>query len=244
MTRLQSGRTTSHRLIAAPKASLPVRRGNDWWRLHNDGCWERWDGSGRVWERRSASVSLPPPPPPPTTAPSRTPAVRPHPTHPERSRLIRLMSTGVMLLVVVGWAMFLRPAYLGGPVTYVIVAGQSMEPGLHTGDLVLARRQDSYGRGDVVAFQVPRNEPGGGSIVIHRMVGGSGNEGWVLQGDNKDEPDIWRPTNEEISGKRWLLIPQAGHLLVLVRSPLAFAVGASLMVFLLVATPGGREERA
>ncbi len=240
MTRLQRGRTISHRLIAAPKASLPVRRGNDWWRRHNDGCWERWDESRRLWERRSPS----PPPPPPTTVQTRAPAAHPHPAHPERSRPIRLMSTAVMLLVVVGWAMFLRPAFLGGPVTYVIVAGQSMEPGLHTGDLVLARRQESYGRGDVVAFQVPRNEPGAGSTVIHRIVGGSGNEGWVLQGDNKDEPDFWRPTNEEISGKRWLLIPQAGHLLVLVRSPLAFAVGASLMVFLLVAMPDGRENRA
>lgn len=121
--------------------------------------------------------------------------------------------------------------------TYVIVAGQSMEPSLHTGDLVLARRQDGYRRGDVVAYKVPAGEPGAASIIIHRIVGGSADDGWVIQGDNKEEPDFWRPTDAQISGKRWLLVPGAGHLLVLLRSPVAFALAASMMVFALVVMP-------
>lgn len=59
---------------------------------------------------------------------------------------------------------------------------------------------------------------------------------WILQGDNKDKPDFWRPTSEEITGKRWLLISRSGRVLVLLGSPLVFALGASLLVFLFVVT--------
>lgn len=212
-------------------ASLPIRVRNEWWRRYSDGSWERWDEAQRVWEE----ATLPAPPPPPPSA--RVPAPASPRTAKQRSPLARWTSTALVVLTVLGWAVFLRPTFLGGSATYVVVAGESMEPVLHTGDLVVARRQDSYRVGDVVAFEVTAAESGGGAIVIHRIVGGSGDEGWVLQGDNKDEPDFWRPTNEEISGKRWLLIPRAGHVLVLLRSPLVFALGASILVFLLVVMP-------
>jgi hypothetical protein len=35
------------------------------------------------------------------------------------------------------WFLLLRPVTLGGPVGYVIVAGVSMEPAFHTGDLAV-----------------------------------------------------------------------------------------------------------
>lgn len=160
---------------------------------------------------------------------------------PRPSRLRRAASLAMTVTVVACWMAFLRPAAFGGSTGFVIVAGHSMEPGLHTGDLVLTHRQGSYRPGDVVAFRIPAGETGAGATVIHRIIGGSGEKGWIMQGDNKPEPDLWRPTNEDVVGKRWLLIPRGGHLLVALRSPLVFALGAAVMVFLLVVMP---EEEA
>lgn len=241
--RREQGRAVRPSATSRHPAPLPVRRGNAWWRRRSDGSWERWDEIRHRWELRTRSA---PPPPPPARADGASTAViqrrAKKPPERARSRLVRWASTGILVLTVLAWAVFLRPGFLGGPASYVIVAGESMEPVLHTGDLVVARRQGSYRPGDVVAFKVPEGEPGAGSMVIHRIVGGSGDAGWILQGDNKDEPDFWRPTDDEISGKRWLLVPRAGHVLVLLRSPLVFAVAAGVMVFLLVVMPDEQKK--
>lgn len=118
------------------------------------------------------------------------------------------------------WFFLLRPAFLGGPASYIMVSGPSMEPALHHGDLAVVRKQGSYSPGDIVPFRVPKGEPGEGAIVIHRIAGGTPEEGFVVQGDNKDAPDIWRPTPGDIVGKVWLHVPGAGRLLALLRDPL------------------------
>src|SRR5207249_141134 len=49
--------------------------------------------------------------------------------------------------------LYLAPAGLGGPVTYVATYGTSMEPKLHTGDMVLVREHGDYHVGQVVAYR-------------------------------------------------------------------------------------------
>ena len=109
------------------------------------------------------------------------------------------------LLVLSGWFVTLRPAALGGPVQYVIIEGQSMEPTLHSGDLVVIRRQNEYAVGDIVSIETPIGP------VMHRIVGGDGDEGFVSQGDNNGIADPWRPTTSEIVGKLWLRFPGGAH---------------------------------
>lgn len=46
------------------------------------------------------------------------------------------------------WYAVLGPSTLGGPTTLVQVTGESMEPGMHTGDLAVVRTADNYGDGD------------------------------------------------------------------------------------------------
>jgi len=116
------------------------------------------------------------------------------------------------------WFFAFRPGFLGGPAGYVIVAGKSMEPALYTGDLVITRKQPEYRPGDTVAFRVE------GGIVIHRIVGGSAEEGFLVQGDNKDSPDSWRPGPSEIVGRQWLHLPGKGRWLATARQPQNFAV--------------------
>lgn len=127
------------------------------------------------------------------------------------------------------WFFLLRPAALGGPASYVIVAGRSMEPGLQMHDLAIVRKQDSYGVGDVIAFRVPEGE------VIHRIVGGNADGGFLVKGDNNEEPDLWRPRPSDIEGALWLRVPAGGRALEFLAQPANAAIAAgSLAAFWLL----------
>lgn len=139
------------------------------------------------------------------------------------------------------WFLFLRPASLGGPATYVIVSGESMLPSLNSGDLVLAVESRSYRTGDVVVFRVPRGQPGEGTPIIHRIVGGSAGGGLVLQGDNREFRDPWLPRAAELEGRAVLTVPRLGLLLAFLRAPLGLAAAAALFTFLLAAGDGPRR---
>lgn len=156
---------------------------------------------------------------------------------------LRAFSLVVLVGLVVGWFILLRPVAFGGPATYATVAGVSMEPRLHTGDLVIARAEASYAIGDVVVFRVPAGTPGAGSLVVHRIVGGDAANGFVLQGDNKDAPDQWRPRHADIVGRSWLEIPGSGNLLVTLRRPIVLASVLGGLAFFLVLTSGSNDRR-
>jgi signal peptidase len=125
-----------------------------------------------------------------------------------------------LLGVLAGWFLLLRPTLLGGPASYVIVYGESMEPTLHSSDLAVLQKRSDYGPGDIIAFRVPEDEFGDGGMIIHRIVGGNAEEGYIVQGDNKERPDFWRPTDDDILGGMWFSIPGGGRVLAFLRQPL------------------------
>ncbi len=162
-----------------------------------------------------------------------------------RSRFPRPRALGSLLSVALflGWFAMMRPAFLGGPVSYAMVLGVSMEPTLHEGDLALVRTREKYAVGDVVAFLVPRGLPGAGAIVIHRIVGGSADAGFITQGDNKEGSDPWRPTNRDLLGEMWLRIPGAGRILARLREPFLLATLSAVLAFLMMWLPTERRAR-
>jgi signal peptidase len=159
------------------------------------------------------------------------------------SRPARLALTTVTLALVVAWALVLRPQILGGPASYVIVSGRSMEPTLRTGDLVVGLERSSYRAGDVVAYRVPKGDPGAGALVIHRITGGSAPSGYVTQGDNRDGADEWRPKPDDVLGRSALTLPRVGLLFMWVRTPLGLAIAAGLAAFLFVLAGSRRSRR-
>jgi signal peptidase len=96
------------------------------------------------------------------------------------------------------------PTTVGGATSYVIVSGSSMKPTLAEGDLVVVR-QGRYEVGDIIAFET------GNGLVIHRIVGGSAEEGFVMQGDNKPAPDNWTPVPDDVVGEYFAQLPHAGR---------------------------------
>lgn len=150
-----------------------------------------------------------------------------------RDRLGHL-GTLAFLAGAVVWLLLLRPLALGGPASYVLVSGSSMEPSLHTGDLVIAVRQADYGLGDVVVFRAD------GGLVVHRIIGGDA-DGFSVRGDNRDGPDVWRPRPGTILGVVRVHVPAVGRVLAIVRQPLVLgALAGGLAAF---AVLGGSPRR-
>jgi signal peptidase len=159
-----------------------------------------------------------------------------------RHRAGRIAAWAMVLLVVAGWTVTLRPQYLGGPAGYIVVRGDSMMPGYHPGDLVVVRGEASYQVGDVVAYRVPAHEVGAGLVVIHRIIGGSAAAGYVMQGDHNPVQDPWIVPRREIVGAAWVAVPRLGAGIALLRRPGILAgLIASLVVGLVVAHPGVRR---
>ena len=170
-----------------------------------------------------------PPAEAPQPAPARTPA----------RRVLDAIGMVALVAAVVAWALLLRPQFLGGPAQFVVISGTSMEPGLHTGDLVLVHRQDAYRIGDVVAYRVPKGEAGAGRVIIHRIIGGSADRGYVLRGDNRKTSDFWQPKPAQVVGK--MKVPLPGRPLKLLRSPPWLAFVAGLVTFVLFASRRGDD---
>lgn len=147
---------------------------------------------------------------------------------------LRVLSLLVFFAVAGAWAVTLRPTFLGGPATYITVSGRSMEPTLDSGDLVILRERGTYEAGDIVAYRIREGEPGAGNRIIHRIVGGSGIEGYVTRGDNRDSDDQWRPTDDEVLGELWMRLPGVGERLPLLRAPVIVATLAALLAVWLV----------
>jgi signal peptidase I len=147
-------------------------------------------------------------------------------------RARRAVATLLTVAAVIVWALVLRPQFLDGPAGYVLVAGQSMEPELRTGDLVVVHAQDTYEVGDVISYRVPHDEPGAGALVIHRVIGGTAATGYRTQGDNRERPDLWRPKPAEIQGRMWVHLPAVGRVFGVLRQPLIIATLAGLFTFL------------
>jgi signal peptidase I len=150
----------------------------------------------------------------------------------------------LVILVFLFWAAFLRPQALGGRAGYVLVSGHSMLPRYHAGDLVLVERQRHYHVGEVIAYRVPKGDPMAGARVIHRIIGGDGKHGFVVQGDNRTAPDVWRPKDGDIVGAKALRIPNAVLVLQFLRSPVLLGLLAAALAFVHLLWRGGEDEPA
>ncbi|HRC74394.1 MAG TPA: signal peptidase I, partial [Kouleothrix sp.] len=128
----------------------------------------------------------------------------------------------MLALLAVAWAA-LAPPSLGGRATFVIVNGNSMEPTLHRGDLVIVRAAASYQAGDIVTYRHPQIGP-----VIHRIIRRDGDR-YIFKGDHNHWTDSYAPAQAELIGRLWLYLPSAGKPIGWLRKPLGMALMAALL---------------
>lgn len=136
-------------------------------------------------------------------------------------------------LLALAWLLLAPPA-LGGKTSFVITTGNSMEPKLHAGDLVLVRERPSYRAGQIVLFRssMLRRD------VLHRIVAVE-NGRIVTKGDNNSHRDPGAVSPRRVYGEAVLFLPGAGRPLAWLRQPLNAAVVVFMLVFLALA--GGRQ---
>jgi signal peptidase I len=147
------------------------------------------------------------------------------------------VEVAVLLLLISGWVLLLRPVWLGGASSYVMVSGHSMEPTLRNGDLVILRSAPNYEPGDVVAFHAK------GGIAIHRIVGIRPDATFITQGDNNRVVDTWHPSPRDVLGRSWVRLPGFGELLGQLRDPVKLGALIGLIGFLAVMLPAKKSRR-
>jgi signal peptidase I len=153
----------------------------------------------------------------------------------DRPRWWRYLAPALTIVAVAAWMVWLRPQSLGGRAGYIIVRGTSMRPTLLAGDLVVVRHQRHYRVGQVVTYRIPSGEFRG-QRIIHRIVGGSEADGFVMRGDNKPDADLWHPRAADVVGRRVLRLPGFGRALLFLRSPSVFAALAAAIAFAVTMT--------
>jgi signal peptidase len=156
-------------------------------------------------------------------------------------RTARWLKVAACVTLLVLWAMFLRPTWLGGTATYILVRGDSMEPTHTNGDFLFITAQPAYGPGDVVAFRVPEGEIGAGKLVVHRIID-TGDQGFLLQGDNNPAADPWRPSQVDIAGRVMLALPAVGRVIAIALSPAVAASIATALMVMVVLARGSRPQ--
>jgi signal peptidase len=159
-------------------------------------------------------------------------------------RLYKAATITIIAVVVMLWAVTLRPQVLGGPATFVAVRGSSMLPTFEHGDLVVVESVAMYQVGQVVAYRVPAGEVGAGHVVIHRIVGGDAAHGFTMQGDHNTAPDPWLPKQADMVGLASFRVANAGRLIGLVQQPVIMGgLASAIVVTVLLARPPRQERK-
>jgi len=134
-----------------------------------------------------------------------------------------------------------RPIGLGGTTGLVIVTGTSMAPAIASGDVAVVLRTDDYAVGDVIAYH-PSAVPAG--RIIHRIVGGDADAGFITRGDARTTEDPDRPVPAAIDGEVVTVLPGVGPVVAVLRDPLVFAALCTLLLVSVAARIGGGRRPA
>lgn len=134
----------------------------------------------------------------------------------------------VTIVLIALWWATLAPHTIGGPLTYAVVSGTSMEPDFFSGDLIVARVQPDYEIGDSVIYEIY------GGYIVHEIISES-TEGFRTQGVNNETADSWLVPRENVLGEFIVSFPGLGKSLVFFRThPLALGALVAAIAGLLM----------
>jgi signal peptidase I len=139
------------------------------------------------------------------------------------------VATVLLVAAIIGGYFWFAPKPLGGPVSYIVTDGSSMEPSLHDNDLVIVREASSYSKGDVVAYESESL----GRTILHRVIRVDAGR-YVFKGDNNNFIDQDRPREADILGKQWYVIPGGGEVIDWIGNPIAATALAFVVALILL----------
>ncbi|MEN9934699.1 MAG: hypothetical protein RLZZ387_1278 [Chloroflexota bacterium] len=153
-----------------------------------------------------------------------------------------LITLAIVLGICAALFFAIGPSQYGGPVTYVITRGISMEPLFKQGDLVLLRSASTYQLGDVVGFRSPQI-----GLVVHRIAGLEAGR-FVTKGDNNAVEDFYRPEQADMVGVLWFHAPGLGTTIEQLDARLVLGIAVAIVGGLILyewsaASGGGRHRR-
>ena len=132
-----------------------------------------------------------------------------------RATTARRLGSVLVWAVVIAFLVLIWPSSLGGCTTLTVISGQSIQPTLQPGDFAVLRCADPS-VGDVIAYRPFPDEP---ALVIHRIIGGDGDTGWRLQGDNNNFVDPFLPVAAQVRGALLFSVPRVGAVLSALGQP-------------------------
>lgn len=116
--------------------------------------------------------------------------------------------------------------------TSFIATGNSMNPTINSGDLIIVKKTNHYELNDIIAFQNDEN-----MIITHRIHEIS-NELYITKGDNNHFIDGYQVKQNDVYGKVVGKINNIGYLLVFIRHKfwLIIFLLISLSILILITT--------
>lgn len=81
------------------------------------------------------------------------------------------------------------------PIQFSVLIGESMEPTIEGGDIIVYTQYSEISEGDIIVFNNPNDVTVGHRVIEVR------DDGYIAQGDNNDDPDPYLITEEHVEGK-------------------------------------------
>lgn len=119
----------------------------------------------------------------------------------------------IAILMVILYIQF-APVNFGGKCYYLVILSGSMEPDFPTGGFIIAKviNPDDVKIGDVIVFEINSSSERN-LFVTHRVINTT-EEGFVMQGDANEEPDLNIVAPNQVKATPIIIIPKLGVYLV------------------------------
>lgn len=155
---------------------------------------------------------------------------------PTARRAAEVLLVVALVAAVLPFVVYAAPSLVGGEDSYVVRSG-SMEPAIHTGDVVVVAdaRPADIETGDVITF----TPDGQGPPTTHRVVSIRENDGvtyFRTKGDANAAPDAEPVVENELVGKVTLVLPYVGYVISFAGTTAGFLTLVAAPFGLLLAT--------
>ena len=147
-------------------------------------------------------------------------------------RVLRILLLALLILIFVGSVYRVAAREIFGiksatvfGYSWAVVLTGSMSEAIEPNDIIVTGRRSAYEVGDIIAFYMDETP------ITHRIIS-AGEKGYRTKGDANNTDDGQDITKDNIIGKVVLIIPKAGALIRLARTPMG--VFSALMIFALV----------